>query len=159
MLRQIIKWRRAWLGYFRLLIAGLKADKVKVGEGFFCGSSLWISRNRVLIAGENLYLGNYCHIGADVQFGTDVLVASHVAFVGGDHRIDGIDGRIRDSGEEERLAIVVEDDVWIGHGAIIMHGVHIATGAVVAAGALVTKDVPARAIVGGNPARLIRYRK
>ena len=49
-------------------------------------------------------------------------------------------------------------DVWIGHGAIVLPGRNIGTGAVVAAGAIVTKDVPAYAIVGGNPARVIRPR-
>jgi len=49
-------------------------------------------------------------------------------------------------------------DVWIGHGAIILPGRNIGSGAVVAAGAIVTKDVPAYAIVGGNPARVIKRR-
>ena len=49
-------------------------------------------------------------------------------------------------------------DVWIGHGAVILPGRNVGTGAVVAAGAIVTKDVPAYAIVGGNPARIIRRR-
>ncbi|MGB0498557.1 MAG: CatB-related O-acetyltransferase, partial [Rubricella sp.] len=50
------------------------------------------------------------------------------------------------------------NDVWIGARAIIMSGVTIADGAIVAAGAVVTKDVEPYAIVGGNPARVIRYR-
>jgi phosphonate metabolism protein (transferase hexapeptide repeat family) len=49
-------------------------------------------------------------------------------------------------------------DVWIGHGAIVLPGRRIGDGAVVAAGAIVTKDVPAYAIVGGNPARVIKAR-
>lgn len=54
--------------------------------------------------------------------------------------------------------VTIGHDVWIGHGAIVLPGRSIGTGAVVAAGAVVTKDVPDYAIVGGNPARLIRYR-
>src|ERR1700744_3885634 len=49
-------------------------------------------------------------------------------------------------------------DVWIGHGAIVLPGRNIGTGAVIAAGAIVTKDVPAYTIVGGNPARPIKWR-
>ena len=54
--------------------------------------------------------------------------------------------------------IEVDDDVWIGYGATIMSGVHIGQGAVVAAGAVVTKDVAPYAIVGGVPAKIIKYR-
>ena len=54
--------------------------------------------------------------------------------------------------------IIIDDDVWIGYGATIMSGVHISQGAVIAAGAVVTKDVPPYAIVGGVPAKVIKYR-
>ncbi len=59
---------------------------------------------------------------------------------------------------ESRGDIVVEDDVWIGFGATILSGVHIGQGAVIGAGAVVTKDVPPYCVVGGNPAKMIRYR-
>ena len=54
--------------------------------------------------------------------------------------------------------VEIGDDVWIGHGAIILHGVNIGDGASVAAGSVVTKDVAPYTIVGGVPAKLIRYR-
>lgn len=54
--------------------------------------------------------------------------------------------------------IIVEDDVWIGHGVSILSNVHIGQGAIIAAGAVVTKDVPPYAIVGGVPAKVIKYR-
>lgn len=54
--------------------------------------------------------------------------------------------------------IIIDSDVWIGQNAIILSGVHVAQGAVIAAGAVVTKNVPAYAVVGGNPARIIKYR-
>lgn len=57
-----------------------------------------------------------------------------------------------------RGKIVVEDEVWIGTNAMIFSGVTIGRGAIIAAGAIVTKDVPPFAIVGGNPAKLIRYK-
>src|SRR6201991_4626944 len=54
--------------------------------------------------------------------------------------------------------INIGHDVWIGHGAIVLPGRNIGTGAVIAAGAIVTRDVPAYTIVGGNPARAIKRR-
>ena len=65
-----------------------------------------------------------------------------------------------DTGIQFRILgnIIVNDDVWICEGAIICSGVTIGQGAVIAAGAVVTKDVEPYAIVGGNPARVIKYR-
>lgn len=57
-----------------------------------------------------------------------------------------------------RRQIVIGSDVWIGLRAIIMGGIHIGNGAIVAAGTVVTKDVPPFAVVGGNPARILKYR-
>lgn len=102
-----------------------------------------------------LSIGNFCSIAQDVTFAVCV-----------DHRINAISTypfKAVCLGMEEPEAIskgdiVVEDDVWIGHGAIILSGVRIEQGAVIAAGAVVTKDVPAYAIVGGIPARIIKYR-
>ena len=55
--------------------------------------------------------------------------------------------------------VIIEDDVWIGTEAIILLGVHIGTGAGIGAGAVVTKNVPNYAVVGGNPAHIIKMRK
>lgn len=103
-------------------------------------------------------MGNYCHLAANAQIGDDVLFSSFVSLVGGDHKIDNIKVPIRLSGRDILKQIKIHDNVWIGHGAIIMHGVTIGEGAVIAAGSVVTKDVPANTIVGGNPAKHIRNR-
>jgi len=64
----------------------------------------------------------------------------------------------KDVDSQSKGDIIVDDDVWIGANAIVLSGVRVGQGAVIAAGAVVTKDVPPYAIVGGVPARLIRYR-
>lgn len=125
----------------------------------FAASCPYVSKkNKVVISGSRVYVGRRCHFGADVAIGNDVLIASNVSFVGGDHRIDVPGTPMFDAGRDTLGQVVIEDDVWIGHGAIIMHNVTLGLGCVVAAGAVVTESVPAFAIVGGVPATILRYR-
>jgi acetyltransferase-like isoleucine patch superfamily enzyme len=101
-----------------------------------------------------LKIGGYCSISPGVQF-----------LLGGEHQIDSIStfpfkakcfGYEYEAGSKGN--ILVGDDVWIGTNAIICSGVTIGQGAIVAAGAVVTKNVPPYAVVGGNPAKVIKYR-
>ncbi|WP_442859821.1 DapH/DapD/GlmU-related protein [Anaerobutyricum hallii] len=62
-------------------------------------------------------------------------------------------------GYTENKPVYIEDNVWIGRRVLIMPGVCIGTGSIVAAGAVVTKNVEPYSIVGGNPAKIIKYRK
>lgn len=101
-----------------------------------------------------LKIGNFCSIGPEVCF---LLSSDHCL-----NYISTFPFKVKYGVEEfegiSKGDIIVEDDVWIGYGAIILSGVHIAQGAVIAAGSVVTKDVPAYAIVAGNPAKVIKYR-
>ena len=102
-----------------------------------------------------LKIGHYVSISQEVKFMLDV-----------EHYIDHISTfpfkvKVLKECPYEAFSkgdIIVDDDVWIGYGSIIMSGVHIGQGAIVAAGAVVTKDVPPYAIVGGVPASVIKYR-
>jgi len=87
------------------------------------------------------------------------MLASFVSFVGGDHKIDNISSTINKSGKDDFKTTIIKNNVWIGHGAILVHGITLEEGSVVAAGSIVTKDVPKNAIVGGNPSKFIRFRK
>lgn len=103
---------------------------------------------------ERVVIGNYCSIGPECVFLT-----------GGEHRYDGLSTYpfrvmqgLTENESVTRGPIVLEDDVWLGFRTTVMSGVTIGRGAVVAAGAVVTKDVPPYAIVGGVPAKVIKYR-
>ncbi|WP_370651479.1 CatB-related O-acetyltransferase [Luteitalea sp. TBR-22] len=111
--------------------------------------------------GDRLVIGKFCAIARGVQF----------IMNGANHRMSGIstypfeifgngweavapaDGELLHKGDT-----VIGNDVWIGYESLVMPGVHIGNGAIVAARSVVVSDVPAYAIVGGNPARVIRER-
>lgn len=133
---------------------------VRHGAPIRCPMDVWFwAPHRDITMGNYVQFGPGCSVQCDISFGSKILIARRVAFVGrDDHRIDVIGRAIYDSGRGDARKTVVEDDVWIGHGAIVMSGVRVGRGAVVAAGAVVTRDVPRYSIVGGNPAGVIRIR-
>lgn len=121
----------------------------------------------------NVGLGSYGYINlvqhginTHLNIGNYVSIADDVTFVlSGEHRIETISSypyRVYVCGDQfesfGKGAIIVDDDVWIGYRATILSGVHIGQGAVIAAGAVVSHDVPPYAIVGGVPAKVIKYR-
>lgn len=106
-------------------------------------------------------LGKFCSIGPNCMFGWGIhpsrnFVSTHPIFYSTKKQA-GITFADQDYIEERKL-ITVGNDVWIGANVIVLDGVTIGNGAIVATGAVVTKDVPAYAIYGGVPAKLIRYR-
>lgn len=112
-------------------------------------------------------IGSYTYIGCNTHITKSTIgrycsIANNVSIGQGEHSLDHISTSSKFySSPWETLTTgdcEISSDVWIGVDAVILRGVRIGTGAVIAANAVVTKDVPAFAIVGGVPARLIRYR-
>jgi len=144
------KWRRMNAHNYTRAVNEFEAALVQVGKYTYGSLHVLDSAKR-----EKLIIGNYCSVAKDVTF---VLSADHPT-----NTISTYPFKVKCLGSQPYEAIskgniVVEDDVWIGYGATILSGVHIGQGAVVAAGAVVTKDVPPYAIVGGVPAKVIKYR-
>lgn len=107
-------------------------------------------------------IGSFCSIGTNVQIGLGIhptfLSSTHPAFYSRQSQWkDEIEPTPID-GFEEYKRITIGDDVWIGTNAIILDGVTIGNHSIIAAGAVVTKDIPEYAIVGGVPAKIIKYR-
>jgi acetyltransferase-like isoleucine patch superfamily enzyme len=113
---------------------------------------------RVLI-GDNTVIGRHSMITAKnrITIGSNGLMGAYVQVIDHNH------GMGRDKPVREQAAligeVVIEDDVWIGAGAKILMDVHVGVGAVIGSNAVVTEDVPPYAVVGGVPARVIKYRE
>ncbi len=109
----------------------------------------------------NLQIGKYCSLAENIFFMLDLMHDYKYVSMGAIEEFRNMPStpfslekyRVKRKGQ-----ILIENDVWIGHGATIMGGVTIHSGAVIGAEAVVTKDVPPYAIVAGNPARIIKYR-
>jgi maltose O-acetyltransferase len=114
------------------------------------GDNVSISKNTSITTSNN---GK-----SKIVIGNNVLIAHNVLIIGGNHNISRIDIPINQQGSGKEGNIIINDDVWIGAGSIILTGVTIGTGSVIAAGSVVTKDVKPYSIVGGNPAKLIKKR-
>lgn len=114
------------------------------------GSGDRVSIDRRSFVNSNVRFG--CRGG--VRIGAFAQIAANVCFETASHELQFVSGCSR---ADKTAAIVVDDHVWIGTGAIILPGVTIGRGAVVAAGAVVHRDVAPMTLVGGVPARFIRF--
>lgn len=109
--------------------------------------------------GSNVQFGQDCHIDTNADIGNDVLIAGRVCFIeryGHSYGEPCVTIWNSKAGDEEK--IIIEDDVWVGDGALVLSGVKIGKGAIVAARSVVTEDIPPCEIWGGIPAKRIKDR-
>ena len=111
------------------------------GYNIQIGDQVFFNFNCTLLDVCKITIGNRCLFGPNVQ----IYAATHP-----------LDASTRGSLLEFGQPVQIEDDVWIGGGAIVCPGIHIGARSIIATGAVVTKDVPADVLVGGNPARIIK---
>jgi acetyltransferase-like isoleucine patch superfamily enzyme len=138
------------------------------GENVYIGRAVYMWAKHKISIGDNFYIGKYSQIECDAKIGDNVMLANFVALIGRhDHDFKALGtpvrlaSRIRDdeyAGEGLSEWVIIEDDVWIGHGTIILSGVKIGTGSIVGAGSVVTRDVDPYSIYAGNPAVKIKSR-
>lgn len=103
--------------------------------------------------GGKVKLGKYCQIGRDVAFHPTNHPISHVSTY---INAQLFEGNLKKFKTEQE--IVLGNDVWVGHGVIVLSGVRVGNGAILAAGSVVTRDVSPYSIVAGNPAKEVRKR-
>jgi len=102
-----------------------------------------------------LKIGNFCQINQNVimksvEMGNYVMVAPGVVFLDRFHNFDRLDIPMAQQGESERILTMIGDDVWIGQNAIVMPGIEIGDGVIIGAGSVVTRNIPAYAVVVMN---------
>lgn len=132
-----------------------------------CGSKLNVEQGAYFGNGKDVRVGTLVGLGKDftmhnciLTIGDNVMMGEDVMIIGGGHRFDRTDIPMGEQGGKEKTSLLIESDVWIGARAMILPGCsRIGKGAIVGGGSVVTHDVPDYAIVGGNPAKVIRYRK
>jgi len=125
------------------------------------GQSTLIEPPFYCVYGENIHLGDHVFLNIlcnildcnEVRIGNHVMIGPTVQIYCAAHHIQA---RPRNQGLEVAKPVVIEDNVWVGGGAILLPGVTIGRNAVVGAGAVVSRNVPANTVVAGNPARVIR---
>ena len=123
---------------------------------FFMSGKSHISKD--FRAAEYSFIADGCRIGPKVSIGPYVMFGPHVTIIGGDHRYDIPGVPMIFSGRPVLEETVIEADVWVGYGTVIMSGVHIGRGSIIAANSVVTKNIPPYEIHGGIPAKKIRDR-
>lgn len=150
---QLRRARNAWWGEDEAVFRRLKrTGRVVYGTGSYGVPTI----HEFVYDPSRLIVGNYSSIGGTYLLGGQHAVEHVTTYP---FRINlGLEGAGSDGNPAPRGDTVVGSDVWTGYGSWILSGLSIGHGAVVATGAVVTKDVPAYAIVGGIPARVLKYR-
>jgi acetyltransferase-like isoleucine patch superfamily enzyme len=138
-----------------------KQGRLELGRWSWIGHGTKIRCHEGVVSiGAKTVLGQECTISAyqHVSIGRECVIADRVMLIDFDHGAVEVDRPVRLQGIYKR-DVRVGNNVWIGYAACILRGVTVGDNAVIGTGAVVTKDVPANAIVAGVPARVIRMRE
>jgi len=126
-----------------------------------CGKHVNIEKGANFSSSDEL--GDYSGLGicaqvGGVTIGKYVMMGPHCTIYTRNHAFDRLDIPMCEQGFQEYKRVTIGDDVWIGGHVIILPGITIGKGAIIGAGSVVTRDVPDYAVVGGNPAKTIKFR-
>jgi acetyltransferase-like isoleucine patch superfamily enzyme len=135
--------------------------EVEFGRFVWLGDGTKVRCHEGLVEiGEKTVVGQECTISAyqRVRIGQQCVIADRAMFIDFDHGVVEVERPIRSQGIYKR-DVIVGSNVWIGYGACVLRGVSVGDNSIVGTNSVVTKDVPANAVVAGIPARVIRMRE
>jgi acetyltransferase-like isoleucine patch superfamily enzyme len=157
------RWETTGMLFFgrRLQIQIGRRGKVRFGRFVWIGDGTKIRCHEgEVVIGDKTVLGQECTISAyqRVRIGEQCVIADRAMFIDFDHGMAETERPIRTQGIYKR-DVDVGSNVWIGYGACVLRGVRVGDNAVIGTSSVVTRDVPANAVVGGIPAQIIRMRE
>lgn len=108
--------------------------------------------------GNNSAMGEFCHIGASggVYIGDDVIMGSYISFHSENHNFNDISKSIKDQGVTSK-GIVLGNNIWVGAKVTFLDGSKVGDNCVIAAGAVINKEFPNNCIIGGVPAKVLKF--
>ena len=138
------------------------------GRNPYIGRFVYLWAKHQISIGDNFYIGKFSQIECDAVIGDNVIIANHVGLIGRyDHNYQqiGIPTRLASQIRDEnynwkglKQKIIIDNDVWVGFGSILLSGIKIGQGSIIDAGSVVTNDVQPFSIYGGVPAKKITDR-
>jgi acetyltransferase-like isoleucine patch superfamily enzyme len=142
---------------FNALRVGVLRQLITIGKNNVIQHGFRFGMKDILSIGDNCQINENVYIQSAI-IGNYVLIAQNVAILAVTHQFASVDIPIIKQGSTKPAPVIVEDDVWIGRNVVVMPGITLGKSSIIGTGAVVTKDVPPYAIVGGVPAKIIRYR-
>lgn len=136
-------------------LASVDNEVLRLGPSSYIAAGAYLTGT--LRAGRDCTINPYAVVRGDIELGDAVRIGAHTSLLGFNHTFDDPDLEVHRQPLTSK-GIVIGNDVWIGSHVVILDGIRVGDKAVVAAGAVVTKDVPPGAVVGGNPAKVLKWR-
>jgi len=157
------RWRTGGPVFFgrRLALQTGRHGSIRFGRWCWIGDGTKIRCHEGTVEiGDKTVMGQECTISCyqHVRIGPECVIADRTMFIDFDHGVVDTEFAIRKQGIYKE-DVIVGANVWIGYGAAILRGVRVGDNSVIGTNSVVTKDVPANAVVGGVPARIIRMRE
>lgn len=155
------------MGYFKKKLEFIRRRVYRSPAFKHIGLNVHISKGNTFYSENNITIGDNVYIGprgyfygyGGISIGNGTIIAHNFEVMTRNHNYDGTELESIPYDKKYILKpVIIEENVWIGSNVLVVPGVTVGEGAVIGMGSVVTKDIPKYAIVGGNPASIIKYR-